>query len=73
METMVRRGRVEASALLSTLVEWRPLQRTELSNAALRCVAALFMRGRMRPSASVCSVITRIHACSFERCDQLTL
>ncbi len=73
METMVRRGLVEASVPLSTLMEWRPMQRTELSNAALRCVAALFMRGRMRPFACVCSAVMHIHACLFEHCDQLTL
>jgi len=73
METLVRRGLVEPSAPLSNLMEWRPMQRTELSNAALRCVAALFMRGRTRPFASVCSAIKPMYACSFEQCDQLTL
>ena len=48
LESMVRRGLVETGAALSTLMEWRPMQRPELSNAALRCIAALFMRGRIR-------------------------
>ena len=50
LESMVRRGLLETTVPLSTVMEWRSMQCTEMSNAALRCVAALFMRGELCPA-----------------------
>ena len=47
LESMLLRALVEPSAVLSSVMAWRPMQRTVLSNAALRCVAAMFMRGTL--------------------------
>ena len=48
LESMLRRGLVQSGAVISSnVIEWLPMQLPVMSNAALRCVAAMFMHGKL--------------------------
>jgi hypothetical protein len=48
LESMLRRGLVRSGAVVSSnVMQWLPMQVPVLSNAALRCVAAMFIHGKL--------------------------
>lgn len=47
VEVILRRGLIEPSTILSSVMDWLPMRRLVLSNAALQCVAAMFARGAL--------------------------
>ena len=64
LESMLRRGLVQSGAVFgSNVMQWLPLQTPVLSNAALRCVAAVFMQGTRLRLACCCQVACKsLHA-----------